>query len=228
MIEFKVSDEVRIISDNLQNKSNFSDMKVGETFIIKEIYQDTYLRSIKGTYTGVHKDLCELVEEDIVDYMDLFINSMEMIVLLLSENNKTKIKELKDKPKEKGMYSFKDTKINFRKLCIDALEDDIPAFIVHSEDKTYVGLIQSGKSIGVPMVIDDFQKSGNILNFIPDLPYGIFEISEDKIYSWRIKLNQYSKDYKEFRSELDKSIKNRNRKKCIPRKDLIDFKVQQF
>ncbi len=225
MSKFKVGDKVRIVRDGTLGCSNFSDFRVGESFIIKEIFSD-YLRQTKGEFTGVHKDLCELVEEDV----DTIANLIDALYNLHFGVTGIEIKEavVVEKPKEKDMYCFRDTGINFKKLCLDALEDDTPAFLVYGKDKAYVELIQSGKSVGVPMVIEDFQFSQNILNFIPDLPYGIFEISKDKIYTWKMKLKQYSMDYKEYRSELDKSIKNRNRKKCIPRKDLKDFKVLQF
>ncbi len=131
-----------------------------------------------------------------------------------------------DEVKERE-YRFRDEGISFQKLCVDALEDDSVGFLVAGDKKAYVGLIQSGKSVGIPMVIEDFQKSQNILNFIPDLPYGIFEVSLNKVPTWIKKLEQYSKDYQKWVKDLDFYIKDGSRKKEIE-KDLKKYKVMQF
>ncbi len=233
MSKFKVGDEVKVIKERVSDEfgGNNSEYVVGNKFIIKSIEKSAFpeisnwLESKNSVRGGISENLCELVED-----VDTIANLIDALYNLHFWDSRVEIKEavVVEKPKEKDMYCFRDIGINFKKLCIDALEDDTPAFLVYGKDKAYVGLINSGKSVGVPMVIEDFQFSQNILNFIPDLPYGIFEISKDKIYTWKMKLKQYSMDYKEYRSELDKSIKNRNRKKYIPRKDLKDFKVLQF
>ncbi len=137
--------------------------------------------------------------------------------------------ELVKSEKEKiTSYHFRDKDIDFKKLCLDALEDNSVGFLVVGGNKAYVGFIQSGKSVGIPVVIEDFQKSQNILSFIPDLPYGIFEVTLDKVPAWIKKLEQYSKDYKKWSKDLNLYIKDRLRKKDIPEKDLKKYKVMQF
>ena len=120
-------------------------------------------------------------------------------------------KKVKD---EKSHYHFFDTDINFNKLCIDALEDKKVGFIVIGSDKAYVGLLQSGKSLGIPVAYEDFITSDtNTLNFIPDLPCGVFEIPKNKITLWKKKLEKYSEDYHKWKDSLDTMIKDRNRDK---------------
>lgn len=130
-------------------------------------------------------------------------------------------KKVKDK---KSHYHFFDNDINFNKLCIDALEDKKVWFIVIGCDKAYVGLLQSGQSVGIPAAYEDFTLPQPMcLNYISDLPYGIFEIPKTKINSWKKKLEKYSEDYYKWVDSLETMIKDRNREK-----ERNKFTVLQF
>jgi len=132
-----------------------------------------------------------------LDDMKVFVNGINYV------KSKTKSTE----------WNFKDNEINFSQICNDCLKDNLPGFLVVGDNKAYVGLIHSGKQVGIPLNYTDFDRTGSFVSYIPDFPYGIFEISLSKIGVWKEKLKKYSEDYKNWVKDLDKEIRNRDRDK---------------
>lgn len=182
------------------------------------------IRRINCDWLRVKKgDICTFKKLNLYDFLKITERGYNMYF-----SNFEVMKE----EKHSNAYTFRDEKISFRKLCVDAIEDNTPSFLIVGDNHAYVGLIHSGKSVGVTANIEDFYLDNfigvNFMQGVPDLPYGVFEIPLNKVPLWIKKLEKYSKDYKNWVKDIDKQIKDRDRKKDISKEKLYKFKVIQF
>lgn len=151
------------------------------------------------------------------DVLNLLKSEYERLYPKVQETKIVK-EEAKEK-KQAHSYQFRDTNINFHKLCLDALEDKKTGFIVEGKDIAYIGILHNSIDFKTTLMLRGISP----MDVQPNLPYYIFKIRTELTSFWQDQLRAHTLREKTYAKELDTLIKDRSRTKGHNQ-----FKVTQY